>query len=278
MTHISLLFSLSVGLKWTEWKQKPPLHGTHRRTKWIEEGREQVREPEREGRPKGLAANPVHGQSWRSLIFLLRRCRQNSCWITTPYSIVLFKKTSPFFLCSDNLSKVWLSCVQRDQATEDKEAGRQAWWQDVSWTVGCHTWINLLSGRRCMAVDPPALPAWSLGKTNTEQLTGWDTQDPVRSLDLLNTQAKASKQQSGDTAILPFSCVWWITSLKEQIRGLYRRFLKLEGEGMIITAWGQCTQRGRMLNTVRNYRELGSISHRNSGTNPCRLTWNLRNG
>jgi len=47
-------------------KTPPPNLETPRGTKWIEEGREQVREPEREGRQKGLAANPVHGQSWMS--------------------------------------------------------------------------------------------------------------------------------------------------------------------------------------------------------------------
>ncbi|KAG8006405.1 hypothetical protein GBF38_000972 [Nibea albiflora] len=44
--------------------KKPPCPDTiHRKTKWIEEGREQARESEREGRQKGLAANPLHGQS-----------------------------------------------------------------------------------------------------------------------------------------------------------------------------------------------------------------------
>lgn len=73
-----------------------PRHQNHWRTKWIEEGREQVTESERQGRQKGLTANPVHGQSF---IFLPRRCRPNTCWISTPYSNFLFKKISP---CSDN--------------------------------------------------------------------------------------------------------------------------------------------------------------------------------
>lgn len=115
-----------------------------------------MRESEREGRQKGLAVNPVHGQSWRSLIFLPGWCRQNSGWITAPYFIALFKKASPSsFVCSDNLSEGLGSWVQKDQGTVDKEVGRQAWWQDVPWTVWCHTWINLFRGRRCMAVDHP---------------------------------------------------------------------------------------------------------------------------
>ena len=106
--------------------QKPPAAiGDHRRTKWIEEGREQVRESEREGRQEGLAANPVHGQSRRSLIFLSRWCRQNNRWITPPYFIALFKKESPsFFRRTDGL-KVWLLACRgtREQRTK-KQGGR----------------------------------------------------------------------------------------------------------------------------------------------------------
>lgn len=57
-----------------------------------------MRESEREEKQKGLGANPVHGQSQRSLIFLPRRCRQSSSWITTLYLIGLFKTASdPLF-------------------------------------------------------------------------------------------------------------------------------------------------------------------------------------
>lgn len=40
------------------------LQETHQGTKWIEEGREQAKESKREGRQRGLTANPVPGQLW----------------------------------------------------------------------------------------------------------------------------------------------------------------------------------------------------------------------
>lgn len=45
------------------------LQETHQGTKWIEEGREQAKESEREGRQRGLAANPGHGQPWTGPYF-----------------------------------------------------------------------------------------------------------------------------------------------------------------------------------------------------------------
>lgn len=135
--------------------QKPPYPGTIGGLSGLKEGREQVSDWERGGRQKGLAANPVHGQSWRSLIFPSGWCRQNCFWITAPDFVALFNKAShSFFLLLWQPLKALVSLVQRNRGQRTKEAGRQAWWQVVPWTARCHTWINFFSGRRCLAVDP----------------------------------------------------------------------------------------------------------------------------
>ena len=102
-------------------------------------------------------------------------------------------------------------CMQKDQGTEDKEAGQHACWQDVSRTVWCHTWINLFSGRRCVAVDPPSPSVLGVcgrqhkirsevGICWTHKLEGFP----------------ASKQRSGDTS---FSTLGWVFHELAFLRG-----------------------------------------------------------
>lgn len=164
-----------------------------------------VRESEREGRQKGLAANPVHGQSWRSFIVLPERCRRNSYWITPLYFIALSKSASAFFFCSDCfrwLSKGFTSWVHREQRT--KKPGDKAWGQDVLWTVWCHTWINLFSGRLCMAAD-----ALFFVCSDTKE-DKWRTAQWIRHLRPSQNKHLMPVSNIGNAAVLNFSCIFWV--------------------------------------------------------------------
>lgn len=111
VTHISLPFlpvpSLSQPqVNWMKTQKPPPAPATsthkqrdHRWTKWIGEGREQARE----GRQRGLAANPIHGQSWGSLTILPRWWRDGWVRVATPCCSALFKKPPSFVWCEPPL-------------------------------------------------------------------------------------------------------------------------------------------------------------------------------
>lgn len=94
-----------------------------------------------------------------------------------------------------------LGCTgNREQKT--KKPGDKAWGQDVLWTVWCHTWINLFSGRLCMAAD-----ALFFVCSDTKE-DKWRTAQWIRHLRPSQNKHLMPVSNIGNAAVLNFSCIF----------------------------------------------------------------------
>lgn len=109
--------------------------------------RDERKEEEKKAKQKVLEANPAHDQSFEEAPSFL-------------FFFIYIICHSSFVHCHQRTGALAGLVVPLLNPKKDK-VRRRAWrgkLQDVPWTVWCHTWINLFSGRQNVLEKPPSPP------------------------------------------------------------------------------------------------------------------------